>query len=156
MFEGQDPKEIFKDCEEEEELSDEELFEREFIAHKRDYYINKMKYPDMTECVNSLQQIKFNKTNESKKNYFKTGMYWPSKQCATSLDYSGHYDITIMVFVLGLGIILITMLRICRMFRNLPISNYNTHWANHFYHSNNYCPYCQRLAKNYCQRLIIN
>lgn len=49
MFNGQDPKEIFKDCEEEEELSDEELFEKEFSLHKRDYYINKMKYPEMTE-----------------------------------------------------------------------------------------------------------
>lgn len=49
MFKGQDPKEIFKDCEEEEELSDDELFEREFTLHKRDYYINKLKYPEMTE-----------------------------------------------------------------------------------------------------------
>lgn len=49
MFEGQDPKEIFKDFIEEEELSDDELFEREFKAHKRDYYINKLKYPEMTE-----------------------------------------------------------------------------------------------------------
>lgn len=49
MFSGQDPKEVFKDCEEEEEVSDEELFEREFNLHKRDYYITKMKYPEMTE-----------------------------------------------------------------------------------------------------------
>lgn len=49
MFDGQDPKEVFKDCEEEEELSDDELFEREFTLHKRDYYINKLKYPEMTE-----------------------------------------------------------------------------------------------------------
>lgn len=49
MFDGQDPDEVFKDLEDEEDLSDEELFEREFSTHKRDYYINKMKYPDMTE-----------------------------------------------------------------------------------------------------------
>lgn len=49
MFSGQDPKEIFKDCEEEEDLSDDELFEKEFTLHKRDYYINKLKYPEMTE-----------------------------------------------------------------------------------------------------------
>lgn len=51
MFAGQDPKEIFKDCEdeEEEELSDDDLFEREFTLHKRDYYINKLKYPEMNE-----------------------------------------------------------------------------------------------------------
>lgn len=49
MFGGQDPKEVFKDCEEEDELSDEELFEKEFALHKRDYYINKLKYPEMTK-----------------------------------------------------------------------------------------------------------
>lgn len=49
MFNGQDPNEIFKDCDEEEDISDDELFEREFTLHKRDYYINKLKYPDMTE-----------------------------------------------------------------------------------------------------------
>lgn len=51
MFAGQDPKTVFKGMEEEEEeedLSDDELFEREFTLHKRDYYINKMKYPEMT------------------------------------------------------------------------------------------------------------
>lgn len=35
--------------EEERALSDEELFELEFSTHKRDYYINKLKYPEMTE-----------------------------------------------------------------------------------------------------------
>lgn len=49
MFAGQDPKEVFKDCEEEEELSDDDLFEKEFSLHKRDYYINKLKYPEMNE-----------------------------------------------------------------------------------------------------------
>lgn len=49
MFGGQDPKEVFKDCEEEEELTNDELFEKEFKLHKRDYYINKLKYPEMTE-----------------------------------------------------------------------------------------------------------
>lgn len=49
MFDGQDPKEVFKDCDEEEEFSDEELFEKEFALHKRNYYINKLKYPEMTE-----------------------------------------------------------------------------------------------------------
>lgn len=49
MFEGQDKDEIFKDCEEDDELSDDELFEKEFTLHKRDYYINKLKYPEMTE-----------------------------------------------------------------------------------------------------------
>lgn len=49
MFEGQDPKEIFKDCEEEDDLTDDEIFEREFTLHKRDYYINKLKYPEKTE-----------------------------------------------------------------------------------------------------------
>lgn len=53
MFAGQDPKTVFKGMEEEEEveeevLSDDELFEREFTLHKRDYYINKLKYPEMT------------------------------------------------------------------------------------------------------------
>lgn len=51
MFAGQDPKTVFKgmeDEDEEEELSDDELFEKEFTLHKRDYYINKMKYPEMT------------------------------------------------------------------------------------------------------------
>lgn len=33
------------------ELSDEELFEQEFLMHKRDYYINKLKYPEMTKYV---------------------------------------------------------------------------------------------------------
>lgn len=32
-----------------EDLSDDELFEREFLIHKRNYYIEKMKYPEMTE-----------------------------------------------------------------------------------------------------------
>lgn len=32
-----------------EDVSDEELFEREFLVHKRDYYITKLKYPEMTE-----------------------------------------------------------------------------------------------------------
>lgn len=32
-----------------EDCSDEELFEREFLAHKRNYYIQKMKYPEMTK-----------------------------------------------------------------------------------------------------------
>lgn len=32
-----------------EDLSDDELFEKEFLIHKRDYYITKMKYPEMTE-----------------------------------------------------------------------------------------------------------
>lgn len=32
-----------------EDMSDEELFEREFLIHKRNYYINKLKYPEMTE-----------------------------------------------------------------------------------------------------------
>lgn len=32
-----------------ENCSDEELFEREFLIHKRNYYINKLKYPEMTE-----------------------------------------------------------------------------------------------------------
>lgn len=49
MFAGQDPKEVFKDCSEDDELSDDELFEKEFTLHKRDYYINKLKYPEMTE-----------------------------------------------------------------------------------------------------------
>lgn len=53
MFDGPNPEEIFKDCEEEddddEELSDEELFEKEFTLHKRDYYITKLKYPEMTK-----------------------------------------------------------------------------------------------------------
>lgn len=31
------------------ELSDDELFEQEFSTHKRDYYINKLKYPEMTK-----------------------------------------------------------------------------------------------------------
>lgn len=50
MFAGQDPETVFKGMEEEEEedLSDDELFEREFTLHKRDYYINKLKYPEMT------------------------------------------------------------------------------------------------------------
>lgn len=49
MFAGQDPKTVFEGMDEEdEELSDDELFEREFTLHKRDYYINKMKYPEMT------------------------------------------------------------------------------------------------------------
>lgn len=33
------------------ELSDEELFEQEFLVHKRDYYITKLKYPEMTKYV---------------------------------------------------------------------------------------------------------
>lgn len=33
----------------ESDLSDDELFEREFKLHKRDYYITKLKYPEMTE-----------------------------------------------------------------------------------------------------------
>lgn len=49
MFEGQDPKKIFEEFIEEEDLSDDALFEREFTLHKRDYYINKLKYPEMTE-----------------------------------------------------------------------------------------------------------
>lgn len=49
MFAGQDPSTVFKGMEEEEELSDDELFEKEFTLHKRDYYINKMKYPEMTQ-----------------------------------------------------------------------------------------------------------
>lgn len=50
MFAGQDPKTVFEGMEEEddEELSDDELFEKEFTLHKRDYYINKLKYPEMT------------------------------------------------------------------------------------------------------------
>lgn len=50
MFAGQDPKTVFEGMEEEEDedLSDDELFEREFTLHKRDYYINKLKYPEMT------------------------------------------------------------------------------------------------------------
>lgn len=32
-----------------ENCSEDELFEREFLVHKRHYYINKMKYPEMTE-----------------------------------------------------------------------------------------------------------
>lgn len=32
-----------------EDLSDDELFEREFLIHKRNYYIEKLKYPEMTE-----------------------------------------------------------------------------------------------------------
>lgn len=49
MFAGQDPATVFQGMEEEdEELSDDELFEREFTLHKRDYYINKLKYEEMT------------------------------------------------------------------------------------------------------------
>lgn len=33
----------------ESDLSDDELFEREFTLHKRNYYITKLKYPEMTE-----------------------------------------------------------------------------------------------------------
>lgn len=33
------------------ELNDDELFELEFATHKRDYYINKLKYPEMTKYV---------------------------------------------------------------------------------------------------------
>lgn len=33
----------------ESDLSDDELFEREFKLHKRNYYITKLKYPEMTE-----------------------------------------------------------------------------------------------------------
>lgn len=29
--------------------SEEDTFEKEFLAHKRNYYINKLKYPEMTE-----------------------------------------------------------------------------------------------------------
>lgn len=32
-----------------EEEDDNELFEKEFRLHKRNYYINKLKYPEMTE-----------------------------------------------------------------------------------------------------------
>lgn len=32
-----------------EDLNDDELFEREFLIHKRNYYIEKLKYPEMTE-----------------------------------------------------------------------------------------------------------
>lgn len=46
------------------ELSDEELFEQEFLMHKRDYYINKLKYPEMTkyvsvESVNLMRSLRF-------------------------------------------------------------------------------------------------
>lgn len=33
------------------ELDDDELFEKEFRLHKRNYYINKMNYPEMTKYV---------------------------------------------------------------------------------------------------------
>lgn len=29
--------------------SEEDTFEKEFLVHKRNYYINKLKYPEMTE-----------------------------------------------------------------------------------------------------------
>lgn len=34
-----------------EELDDDELFEKEFRLHKRNYYITKMNYPEMTRYV---------------------------------------------------------------------------------------------------------
>lgn len=37
--------------ENDDELDDDELFEKEFRLHKRNYYITKMHYPEMTKYV---------------------------------------------------------------------------------------------------------
>lgn len=49
MFEGQESEKIFDGCDEDDDLDDYELFEKEFSMHKRNYYITKMKYPELTE-----------------------------------------------------------------------------------------------------------
>lgn len=48
MFGNQDEKDFEDD---DEDLTDDELFEKEFLLHKRNYYINKMKYSEMTQYV---------------------------------------------------------------------------------------------------------
>lgn len=37
--------------EDDDDLDDDELFEKEFRLHKRNYYISKMNYPEMTKYV---------------------------------------------------------------------------------------------------------
>lgn len=49
LFKGQDSEKLFAGCDEEDDLSDDELFEKDFASHKRNYYISKMKYPELTE-----------------------------------------------------------------------------------------------------------
>lgn len=49
LFDGQKAEDIFADVDEDDDLDDDQLFEREFALHKRNYYITKMKYPEVTE-----------------------------------------------------------------------------------------------------------
>lgn len=49
MFDGQEAEKVFDGCDEDDDLDDDELFEKEFRLHKRNYYMSKMNYPEMTE-----------------------------------------------------------------------------------------------------------
>lgn len=49
LFDGQKASDVFADVDEDDDLDDDQLFEKEFAMHKRNYYITKMKYPEMTE-----------------------------------------------------------------------------------------------------------
>lgn len=45
------PYELEGSDEDDDDLDDDELFEKEFRLHKRNYYITKMHYPEMTTYV---------------------------------------------------------------------------------------------------------
>ncbi|XP_031621171.1 5'-3' exoribonuclease 1 [Contarinia nasturtii] len=85
MFDGQEREEVFKGCEEEDELSDDELFEKEFKLHKRDYYINKLKYPEMTEEVLAEQTKCYITALQWTLGYYYRGV------CSWSWYYPHHY-----------------------------------------------------------------
>lgn len=49
LFDGQKAEDVFAGIDEDDDLTNDQLFEKEFAQHKRNYYITKMKYPEVTE-----------------------------------------------------------------------------------------------------------
>lgn len=49
LFDGQKAADVFAGIDADDDLDNDQLFEKEFAMHKRNYYITKMKYPEVTE-----------------------------------------------------------------------------------------------------------